>query len=75
MTEDRSSISSTVAEMSHQLRTPLTSIIGFAELLLEEENITGQQRDYLQTISDEGHRLSSMLNYYLSVLSAVDRKD
>ena len=75
MEQDRSSIRSTVAEMSHQLRTPLTSIIGFSELLLEDENLTGQQRDYLKTISEEGRRLSSMLNYYLSVLSAVDRED
>lgn len=60
---------STVREMSHELRTPLTSIIGFSELLLEEESIVGQQRDYLQTISDEANRLSSMLNHYLSLLS------
>ena len=75
MEQDRPSIGSTVAELSHQLRTPLTSIIGFSELLLEDETLTGQQRDYLQTISEEGRRLSSMLNYYLSILSGVDRED
>ena len=58
----------TVREMSHELRTPLTSIMGFAELLLEDESITGLQREYLQTVSDEARRLSEMLNHYLSVL-------
>jgi signal transduction histidine kinase len=57
-----------VREMSHELRTPLTSIMGFAELLLEDESITGQNREYLQVISDESRRLSSMLNHYISTL-------
>lgn len=59
---------STVREMSHELRTPLTSIMGFAELLLEDENLTGQTREYLTVISDESRKLSGMLNNYLSVL-------
>lgn len=59
---------STVREMSHQLRTPLTSIMGFAELLLEDETLTGQTREYLTVISEESRRLSGMLNHYLSVL-------
>ena len=59
---------STVREMSHELRTPLTSIMGFSELLLEDETITGQNREYLTVISQESRRLSEMLNHYLSVL-------
>lgn len=58
----------TVREMSHNLRTPLTSIMGFAELLLEDESLTGQTREYLTVISDEARRLSGMLNHYLAVL-------
>lgn len=54
--------------MSHELRTPLTSIMGFSELMLEDESVTGQQREYLQTISDESRKLSGMLNHYLSIL-------
>lgn len=65
----------TLREMSHHLRTPLTSIMGFAELLLEDENIVGQQRDYLQTISDEARRLSGMLNHYLSVLLVENERE
>ena len=59
---------STVREMSHELRTPLTSIMGFSELLLEDEDLTGQTREYLTVISEESRKLSSMLNHYLSIL-------
>ena len=58
----------TVREMSHELRTPLTSIMGFSELLLEDETITGKNREYLSVISDESRKLSVLLNHYLSIL-------
>ncbi len=58
----------TVREMSHDLRTPLTSIMGFSELLLEDETLQGQTREYLTLISDESRKLASVLNHYLSVL-------
>ncbi len=72
---DQPAFESTIREMSHHVRTPLTSIMGFAELLLEDDNITGQQRDYLQTISDEARRLSGMLNHYLSVLLVESERE
>lgn len=58
----------TLSKMSHEMRTPLTSIMGFAELLLEDETITGTSREYLQIISDESRRLSEMLDNYISAL-------
>ena len=63
-----SNLATIIRTMSHDLRTPLTSIMGFSELLLEDDSITGEQRDYLQTISAESRKLSSMLNHYLSTL-------
>ena len=58
----------TLREMSHEMRTPLTSIMGFSELLLEDEKLTSQTREYLTVISDESRKLSALLNHYLSVL-------
>ena len=66
---NRSKLETTVREMSHEVRTPLTSIMGFAELLLEDEAITGQTREYLTVIDEESRRLAAMINHYLSVLS------
>ena len=68
--EDKSIFRDTLREMSHEMRTPLTSIMGFAELLLEDETITGTSREYLQIISDESRRMSEMLDHYVSVLRA-----
>lgn len=66
--QDEMKFETTIREMSHEVRTPLTSIMGFAELLLEDETLTGQTREYLTVISDESRKLSKMLNHYLSVL-------
>lgn len=48
-------------ETAHAVQTPLTSISGFAELLLEDAAIQGQARENAQIIFDEANRLSAML--------------
>ncbi|MEP7149433.1 MAG: histidine kinase dimerization/phospho-acceptor domain-containing protein [Acidobacteriota bacterium] len=73
--ENESTFESAVREMSHEVRTPLTSIMGFAELLLEDENLTGQTREYLEVISEESRRLSGILDHYLSVLLVESASD
>ena len=47
--------------MSHDLRTPLTAIIGYTELLLEQ-NITSEQRNELEIILRNAQRLSGLIN-------------
>ena len=59
--------SDTASLMSHELRTPITSIKGFSELMLEDDNLTEDQREFLTIITSESQRLSKMLNAYLSV--------
>jgi two-component system phosphate regulon sensor histidine kinase PhoR len=51
-----------IRDLAHELRTPLTSILGFAELLLEDESITGKQREYLEIILDESIKMSEMIS-------------
>lgn len=43
---------------SHEFKTPIASINGFAELLLEKEMSPEEQRRYLKIIADESARLS-----------------
>lgn len=43
---------------SHEFKTPIASINGFAELLLEKEMSPEEQRRYLRIIADESERLS-----------------
>ena len=57
-----------LAVMSHELRTPLTAIIAFSEILLYEgENLSSQQRDYLEEIFESSHQLLSQINDILNM--------
>ena len=51
-----------LARMSHDLRTPLTSILGFTEILLEQEQLSESQRRFCQKIQDSGVQLQTSLN-------------
>ncbi|MCM1298165.1 MAG: HAMP domain-containing histidine kinase [Firmicutes bacterium] len=57
---------------SHEFKTPIASINGFASLLLEKELPEAQQREYLQIIANESSRLSKLASntILLSKLSA-----
>ncbi|MCM1026584.1 MAG: HAMP domain-containing histidine kinase [Roseburia sp.] len=47
---------------SHEFKTPIASINGFASLLLEKELPEEQRREYLQIIVEESSRLSNLAN-------------
>lgn len=47
---------------SHEFKTPIASINGFASLLLEKELPDEQRREYLQIIVEESSRLSNLAN-------------
>lgn len=63
--------------MSHELRTPVTSIKGFTELLLMDETMSEESKEFLTIISNESQRLSKMLTTFLSVsnLEQSDKKE
>lgn len=51
-----------VSRISHELRTPMTSINGFAELLMGDESLSGEAREFAGIIHAEAQRLSVMIN-------------
>ena len=53
-----------LARLSHEVRTPLNGIIGFAELLESdpEETLTMRQREHVQQIREGGARLLRLVN-------------
>ncbi len=49
-------------DYAHELRTPITSINGFARLLLESDVTEEERRVYLELIADESKRLAELSN-------------
>src|SRR6202165_5104444 len=56
-----------VSMVSHEMRTPLASIVGFTELLATREVTPEQRKEYLAVMLQEGHRLTSLINDFLDL--------
>jgi signal transduction histidine kinase len=56
-----------VSMVSHELKTPLTSIIGFSKTLLSLSLPEQQRIKYLKIIEDEGKRLALLIEQYLDI--------
>ena len=54
-----------VSIVSHELRNPLTSILGYTSLLLNREVDPNRARHYLEIIQQQGNRLSSLIDHFL----------
>ncbi|HEY8964433.1 MAG TPA: ATP-binding protein, partial [Alphaproteobacteria bacterium] len=50
-----------LAVVSHEIRTPMTGIMGMIRLL-QDSQMTNQQREYTQTIKDSGDAMLALLN-------------
>ena len=51
----------------HDLKTPLNGIIGLPQVLLMDDNLTEEQREYLGYIQDSGYRMLRMIDMTLSL--------
>jgi PAS domain S-box-containing protein len=56
-----------VSMVAHELRSPLTSISGFSELLLDEDISKTQTEEYATIIVKEANRLSDLINKFLDI--------
>ena len=56
-----------LANLSHEMRTPMNGILGFSELL-RRKNISDEKKDiYLELIEKEGHRLLSFISNIVDI--------
>jgi signal transduction histidine kinase/CheY-like chemotaxis protein len=56
-----------LANMSHDLRTPLNGILGYAQVLQRDKNATPKQKDGLNVIYQCGTHLSTLINDILDL--------
>ncbi|MCI6320266.1 MAG: HAMP domain-containing histidine kinase [Clostridiales bacterium] len=63
-----------IANISHELKTPMTTIAGYTDGILDGSIPPEREKQYLQIISDESRRLSRMVRRMLDVsqLQAID---
>lgn len=56
-----------IANISHELKTPMTSIAGYTDGILDGTIPPEKERKYLQIISDESRRLSRLVRRMLDI--------
>lgn len=56
-----------LGHINHELRTPLNSIIGFARLLGRSQNMSSQDKEYVNVINNSGNYLLKLINHVLDL--------
>jgi signal transduction histidine kinase len=56
-----------VSIVSHEVRTPLASVLGFTSLLLQRDVEPERRRGYLEIIDAQGRRLATLLDDFLNL--------
>lgn len=56
-----------LSAVSHEMRTPLTAIAGFSELLIDEPSLTEPVRRHVATIHRETEKLQELIETFLEV--------
>lgn len=60
-----------IANVSHDIKTPLTSIISYVELLKEEEDLPDYVKDYISILESKSQRLKTMVQDVFEVSKAA----
>ncbi|WP_200181279.1 ATP-binding protein [Ectothiorhodospira mobilis] len=56
-----------LARMSHEIRTPMNAILGLSDLVLLEEGVQGQSREFMQIIQHSARHLLTVINDILDL--------
>ena len=60
-----------IANVSHDIKTPLTSIISYVQFLKQEENLPEHIKDYVKILDDKSQRLKNMVQDVFAVSKAA----
>ena len=56
-----------LSAVSHEMRTPLTAITGFTELLLDEPGLPAPARQHVETVFREAEKLTELIQTFLEI--------
>lgn len=56
-----------LSAVSHEMRTPLTAILGFTDYLLKSSDSPAGQKDYLNIIQQQSERLKELVDNHLNL--------
>lgn len=60
-----------ITNVSHDIKTPLTSVISYVELLKKQPDMPAEARDYVNILSQKAQRLSSIVQDVFEVSKAA----
>ena len=60
-----------IANVSHDIKTPLTSIISYVEILKQEEELPDHVKDYIKILDEKSQRLKNMVQDVFAVSKAA----
>ncbi|WP_245153978.1 sensor histidine kinase [Jeotgalibacillus proteolyticus] len=63
-----------ISHFSHDIRTPMTSILGYIQLLESDEISDEEKKNYLETIKNSAGRLKILLGDFFE-LSVIEQAD
>lgn len=64
-----------ISNISHDLRTPLTSMLGYIEMLQNDTSLTlNEKKEYLEVIENKGETLRNLIDEFFK-LSKIDSDD
>ncbi len=66
-----------IANASHELKTPLTSLIGFIETIENDKNLTTDQKEFIKIMKSQSERMKKLTAdlLILTTLNSRDAKD
>lgn len=72
--KSKNELKNVIANISHDLRTPLTSILGYIQMIRSEKLSESKKLEYLDRIEERGRNLQELTSdfFMLSVTEAVD---
>ena len=62
-----------ITHLSHEIRTPMNAILGFSELLSQNDLEPEERHSYINIINDNGHTLLNLLNNIINLSKIEDQ--